>query len=210
LLDKILEEGLAALVPAYDGGNVTHILKADGARVTDPRTCKTVLRNIARLYGVDLAATRRKYREVVNKRQQVPIPFTTSLVLIPIKMRKSPLGENDGTLGYVNFRQVESIEENKRGCEIVLKSGHRVKPLVSYATVLEYMKNARIVEKTYMEQHLPGTVLERGPVYRPLEVPWEVGREMEDLQREYFIELLLEILRLNREKKRKVSSHERS
>lgn len=196
MLEQILEEGLSAMVPVYEGGNVTQIVKNDGSRVVLPRTCKTVLKNIARVYGVDIAATRRVYRDTVNKKHRVPLPFTAALVLIPMKMREHPLGDNDGTLGYVNYRQIGEVEVAQGGCRICLKCGQGVASLVSRATVREYMKNAQLVEKLYIERHLPGTLYERdteggGYGIRPH------GDGDGDL-REYLVGLLLEVLEVGR------------
>ena len=55
-VEEILETGLAAMVPVYEEGNVTKVFARDGTVFLIRKTCKTVLKNLARFYGVDLAA----------------------------------------------------------------------------------------------------------------------------------------------------------
>ena len=197
MLEEILCEGLAAMIPVYDGGNVTRVVQSDGTVVVLPRTCKTVMKNIARFYGVDLAATRRKYRRVVNKRQQIPIPFSSALLLIPLKMRKRPLGENDGTLGYVNFKEVEGVDEGSGACKVSLRCGATVDTLVRSSTVQEYIKNAKLVEKMFLDLHMPGTLGEaKKPDYGgdALGTNWGMVVESEEAFRAYLVGLLLRVL----------------
>ncbi|WP_422445520.1 hypothetical protein [Thermoanaerobacterium sp. DL9XJH110] len=157
VLEDVLDTGLAAILPVYEGGNVTKLIASDGTEFIEKRTCRTVLKNIARLYGADLAAIRKRYGRQINKKHVVPIPFGSNLVLIPIKVRERPLGENDGTLGYINFRDISRVEEAGGGASyITLKGGTDVHALVSCQTVREYMKNALLVESLYIATHFQG------------------------------------------------------
>lgn len=153
-IEDLLELSLAAMLPVYEGGNATRIIASDGTEEMDPRTCRTVLKNLARIYGIDLAATRKSYGRAINKRHAVPIPFGANLVLIPVKIREKPLGENDGTFGYVNFRDIRQVDgAGLRACRVALRCDKTIDILVSRDTVLEYMKNARLVESIYMGRH---------------------------------------------------------
>ncbi|HHW02455.1 MAG TPA: hypothetical protein GXX35_06560 [Thermoanaerobacterales bacterium] len=159
VLDDFLELGVAAILPIYESGNVTRLVACDGTEMTDKRTCRTVLKYFARIYGIDLPAIRESYGRAINKRHAVPVPFGANMILIPVKIRKKPLGENDGTFGYVNFREVHGVEDaGGRASRIVLRCGKTVDILASRATVLEYMKNARLVENLYMHRHFHGNV----------------------------------------------------
>lgn len=157
VMEDILDLGVAAILPVYDAGNTTRLIASDGTEMADPRTCRTVLKNFARIYGIDLPAVRESYGSAINKRHAVPIPFGANMVLIPVKIREKPLGENDGTFGYVNLWDIRKVNgAGGRSSRIVLKCGKSIDIPVSRATVLEYMKNARLVESLYMDRHFRG------------------------------------------------------
>ncbi|UMZ74724.1 hypothetical protein [Natranaerofaba carboxydovora] len=46
------------------------------------------------------------------KQQLVPLPLTTSLMLVPLKMRKSNK-KQDGAYGYVNFYGISEVDREK-------------------------------------------------------------------------------------------------
>jgi len=155
---EIVEKGLAAFLPVYDDGNVTQVLTSSGKQFLVRRTCKTVLKNLARFYNIDLTAAREHYGKAVNKKQGVPIPFASNLLLIPVKARKNPLGENDGTLGYVNYREIRDVEDGKEGsCHIIFKCDKELEVLVSKDTMKEYIKNAQLVESCFLNRHFDGS-----------------------------------------------------
>lgn len=190
-LEDVLDMGLAALLPVYDGGNVTRLITSGGEQIIDPRTPRTVIRNLARIFGVDLAAIREQYGKPLNKRNIIPLPFAADFVLIPVKVRQQPLGQNDGTLGYVVFREIVRVEKvDNKSSSIILKSGVAIPTVVSEATVKEYIKNARLVENLYMSRHFPKAkaVHENEGIY---------GEEivLKGL-REYLIKLLIKVLEL--------------
>lgn len=155
-LEDVLDVGLAALLPVYEDGNVTKLITSVGEQIIDVRTARTVLKNLARNFGVDLAATREKYGRLLNKRNIIPIPLAADLVLIPVKVREHPLGQNDGTLGYFNFCEIQRVEKSSgNSSTIILKCGVSIPTVVSETTVREYIKNARLVESFYMAKHFP-------------------------------------------------------
>ena len=94
MLEEVTRAGLAAILPVYKNGNVTKLITYDGKERIDVRTCRTVLKNIARIYGADLTALRKMYGRPLNKSYSIPIPFSLDMVLMPIKVRKKPLGNN--------------------------------------------------------------------------------------------------------------------
>ncbi len=154
MLDEVIEKGIAAMLPVYDRGNVTKLITIDGDEIINKRTCRTVLKNLARIYGVDLPAIRQLYCKPLNKKLGIPIPLGNNILLIPVKFRKKPLGANDGTLGYVNLEQIHSVESDGRTASLInLKNGVIVHPVVSKDTVLEYIKNARLVKNLYIKRH---------------------------------------------------------
>lgn len=211
-LDGILDMGLGAILPIYERGNVTKVISRDGSKFIDKRTLKTVLKNIARFYSVDLRATRKQYGKFVNKRHSIPLPLAADLILIPVKVREKPLGKNDGTLGYVNFFEIVQVEDKvNSSSSIILKSGDNIITLLGHATILEYVKNARLVEKLYLSRHFHGTdnsiVIKESDFEReyciemckdnPVKTcPWERPCKYDEtFLRGYLMELLMEIIR---------------
>jgi len=156
-IEDILKNDLAAFFPVYETGNVTRVFTGNGMQILVRRTCRTFLKNLARFYGVDLVAAREHYGRFINKKLGVPIPMTANLLLIPVKVRKNPLGKNDGTLGYMNFREIKQIADGKNGkCRITFQCDESLLVMVSQATMREYMKNARLVESLFLNQHFQG------------------------------------------------------
>ena len=150
------------------------------------------MKNLARLYGVDLVAARRYYGSCINKKQGIPIPFTANLLLIPVKVREYPLGKNDGTLGYMNFQEIKEVGDAEDGkCRIIFHSNQELSVLVKSGTMKEYMKNARLVEIIYLNRHFQRfeDTYEASAGFR------ESGAKYHTDFRKYLLELLLEILR---------------
>ena len=213
---ELVNEGIAAFFPIYDGGNVTCVLTRSGKQLPIRRTCKTVLKNLARFYNIDLTAIREYYGKAVNKKQGVPIPMTTNLLLIPVKARKNPLGENDGTFGYVNFREIKQVEDGTQGsCHITFQSDKELEILVSKVTMKEYMKNAQLVENIFLNRHFGAyngsnrswvQLNEHRNKYaaalnneqKSLLSKAESSSKNEDILREYLLKLLLEIIQLQK------------
>ncbi|HHX24204.1 MAG: competence protein ComK [Tepidanaerobacteraceae bacterium] len=197
-VEEILETGLAAMVPVYEEGNVTKVFARDGTVFLIRKTCKTVLKNLARFYGVDLAATRNYYGSCINKKQGVPIPMAANLLLIPVKARKNPLGENDGTLGYVNFQEIKEVTDSQEGrCCITFQCEKNLLTLVSRKTMREYIKNAQLVKSLYLNRHFQ-KYEEPSSQITALHDSGNKYKAEENLLREYLLELLLEVIRKNK------------
>ncbi len=143
------KDNLAALVPQYDqsGGNATLIYTMEGEVGGDRRTVKWNLRRLARLYCVDLEATRCRFGSYLECRQGVPLPISTVLVLVPLKVRR-PVGKNDGCYGYFNPAAVEDVAAGRAGnagSVIVLKGGYRVDCHYAPRTVSKRLKSGEFV-----------------------------------------------------------------
>jgi len=154
-LTQHLEEGIACLKPIYERGigNATQIVTVPGNSYIDTRITKSVVKHLARLYGIDLSAMRKNYGEIVGQKNMVPIPFNKNLLMIPLKMRK-PITRNDGTTGYVNLTQLETIKD-QGGTQVllILKNGIQVRCLMTASTVKKHIRNARIILQHYQQTH---------------------------------------------------------
>ncbi len=154
-LTQHLKEGIACLKPIYERGigNATQIITVPGNSYIDTRITKSVLKHLARLYGVDLSAMRKNYGEIVGQKNMVPIPFNKNLLMIPLKMRK-PITRNDGTTGYINLTQLEAVkDQGENQVLLILKNGIQVRCLMKASTVEKHVRNARIVLQHYQQTH---------------------------------------------------------
>ena len=103
---------LAAMVPFYDesGGNCTRLLYTNGNILEDKRSIKWMIGRAARHHGTELYAMRESYGKYLGCYYGVPLPFTSTLVLVPVQSRLI-YGTNDGACGYVNARAIINIEK---------------------------------------------------------------------------------------------------
>lgn len=153
--EDIIQLQIEALLPIYDRGNVTMVFTGDGGELVIRKTCKTVLRNLAKCCNTDLMAARKNCGQIVNKKLQVPIPLLPMLLLLPVKFRENPLGKNDGTLGYLNFYQIKNLSRAKGGkSKITFYSEREILVPITFRTMKEYFKNARLVETLSPKQTL--------------------------------------------------------
>lgn len=192
VLENIIKSGVVAILPIYQNGNVTKLITYDDRQIIYDRTCKTVLKNIAKFYGVDLAAVREQYRRPLNKRYSIPIPLSKELILVPIKVREKPLGENDGTLGYINLSQIEELMGGEDiNCQILLKNGLVIKTKVRKNTVKEQIKDAYFVENLYLKKHFGNS-----SYFKDFQTIREENEDYldDDEFRTYLLKLLIKVL----------------
>ncbi|MCG0274857.1 MAG: hypothetical protein L5655_01665 [Thermosediminibacteraceae bacterium] len=154
-VETLIRAGIAALVPVYEAvaGNATRVITLDGKDHLIANTLRTVIRRIARAYGADLTALRENYGKVINRRNYVPVPLSPSLILIPVKLRERPLSENDGTVGYLSYYEIKKITDEGASCRVLLSCGRELKVFLAKTTLLEYMKDARLIAGIYEERH---------------------------------------------------------
>ncbi|KXG78373.1 hypothetical protein AN618_04390 [Fervidicola ferrireducens] len=186
-VEMFISTGIAALVPVYESGqgNATRLITSDGKEHLVSHTVKTVIKRIARAYGADLSALRKNYGKAVNRKNYVPIPLSSSLILIPVKFRERPLSENDGTVGYLSYYEIQKVSEEAPGCRVLLSCGRELKILLAKATLMDYMKDARLIAGLYEERHKKD-----GNCLRENNFPYESEARL----REELVKLLFQIL----------------
>ena len=146
-LDSTSEKQIAALVPCYHEsmGNATEIIYLDGDSAVIPRTVKTVLRNIAAEFTVDLDASRKKYGEMLGCRRAVPVPLSAGMIMFPLKMRKA-VSKNDSSRGYINFAAVKEVREAGRACSmVILENDRQLKCLHSIKNLNQHLRNCHFL-----------------------------------------------------------------
>ncbi|NLY43852.1 MAG: hypothetical protein GX066_07770 [Clostridiaceae bacterium] len=173
--------GIAAILPTYQLGigDISTIIDNNGNEYLVASKVKTILNRLARIYALDLKQVRRKYSHVIRQKNIVPIPFSEHFILIPFKIRK-PKAENDGSLGYISLESIYKIEEIKEenNVFIILKSGKRIKCLVSYKTANRHIQNAHIVKNHYRELHSQFCISVQE---RDIANPWEQPATKRDI-----------------------------
>lgn len=148
---------VAALCPLYqDGsGDGTEIILRSGERLWQPRRIRAVRTALARLYGVDLVAVRRRYGALLERSSSVPLPLSARLVLVPLRLRR-PRCRGDACLGYVSYREVKEVREVAAGpfrSLLILTSGVEVPVLSHRRVVVQHLSAARLVEELYLTQN---------------------------------------------------------
>ncbi|HAP31989.1 MAG TPA: hypothetical protein DCQ14_02895 [Firmicutes bacterium] len=109
ILQRYLEEGVVALLPVYreEGAGETQVLTLRGT-YRDCRSLSWLVELLARFYGLDLAAVRRRAGRQLELRHHILLPLAEGLVLLPVKVRKAGI-PGETTTGYVNLLQVEKV-----------------------------------------------------------------------------------------------------
>lgn len=102
---------ITAIEPFYaaDGGNFTYVYTKEGEQRVEKFRLRTTLKKIVNFYGFEVSSLHQKYGALLGSKQNVPLPLTASLVLVPLKMRRPRFGQ-DGAIGYVNACCVEAVE----------------------------------------------------------------------------------------------------
>ncbi len=148
-LDSDAKKTIAAVVPCYHGslGNATEIMYLDNGSLLVPRTVKTVLRNTAREFAIDLKAAREKYRKLLNCGRSAPIPLNAQVLLIPLKMRQV-VSKNDSSRGYINCFAIKDVkEEGSSTCHVILRDGRTVKCLHSIKNIKQHISNCHFAHQ---------------------------------------------------------------
>ena len=141
-------------IPAYEKaiGSVTKIMVENGGETTVNIKCKSYFNRICREYTVDSFASKSKYGKLIGSINCVPIPLTSHILLISVKVRK-PIVKSDGAMGYVNFHQVKDCIEAKTGeVEIKFKNDKNLKIISSYKTLQKHVRAAGIIHDYYKKE----------------------------------------------------------
>lgn len=151
-IEEALKSGLAAFMPVYhdEYGNCTEIILDSGKQFVYKKTCKATLNNIMKIFAVDLSALRERYRTVLNRKNQIPLPLSFNLTLIPIKVRCRPLGKHDGAHGFINLEAIDDVKPVDNNSTIILKNGKEITAYASENTVRNYIRDADYVKKHFL------------------------------------------------------------
>jgi len=129
-------------------GEATEIAFADKSIKIEYKTIKTVLKKVFLDACVDKAAVKLKASEITGKKNLVPLYVNSSLLLVPLKMRK-PLVQGDVSYGYVNYFVVDKIGKDNSEYTIRFFNGMTVPILGSGASIRRACGDAAMLLKAY-------------------------------------------------------------
>lgn len=148
-MDKIIY-----FIPSYEKntGSVTKVMAESGEETTANIKCKSYFNRICREHAVDSFASKSKYGKLTGSVNCVPIPLTSDILLIPIKVRK-PIAKSDGAMGYVNFHQIKDCIEAKTGeVQVKFKNDKSLRVISSYKTLQKNIRAASIIHDYYKKE----------------------------------------------------------
>lgn len=149
-IEKLLNDEIMAIIPIYIDmyGNCTRIITLKSQNNYIYKSIKTVLKNIARFYTLDLMASREYYGKIIGISNIVPIPFDSENIFIPLKVRK-PIFKNDGSFGYFNLKFINDIKEEKNVVYIILEGNIKVRINQTLKTAYKHVRHGEIVKRVY-------------------------------------------------------------
>lgn len=152
-VEQIKEKSIAALIPCYHNeyGNATEAVFLEEEAVTIPRTVKTVLKNIAKIYAVDLQALRQKYSEILGCSKAIPVPLHSRFILMPVKVRKV-VSKNDSSRGYINYFAIKDVQGEDTFSTVILKNDLAVKCYHSFKNINQHIRNCYYIHQKLIKE----------------------------------------------------------
>ena len=143
--------------PIYDkyGGNSTQILLEDGGKLTDRRKTKTLLAAFARLFAVDLPVLRKKYGELLGRRNFVPLPLHLDFVLVPVRVRRA-MSKDQGATGYLVLDKILHYDASPGDgflCRVAFEGGGELDCLEREGTIRKKVLEGRAVREEHLFFH---------------------------------------------------------
>lgn len=154
-IERYLQEGLLAVLPAYDGDAKATIYTGSES-YREARSVPWLLNVIATYYSLDIIKLRRRCGALLNLKHHISIPINENLILLPVKVRQADY-PGETTIGYVSMLQVEAIlppaadEDAIYPSQIRFKSGLEIGVLNTAETLLVRMNQGEKVRADFMK-----------------------------------------------------------
>lgn len=151
-------------------GDGTEIFLRTGQRLWLGKHIRTVRTALARYYGVDIVALRRKYGPLLARSGSLPLPLAPRLILVPLRLRRPRL-KGDAAFGYVSYHDIKGVRETAGGPSptlLRLTSGTELPVLSQRRLVVQHLGAARMVEALYLKHTGWGLELESNSLRREL------------------------------------------
>ncbi|MBQ1622914.1 MAG: hypothetical protein II093_10760, partial [Selenomonas sp.] len=98
--DLAPDAAITAILPIYDeDGRGVAVCTADGGRHTSGLRVRTILRRLAERNCRTIPLIRRRMKDLLGGRQELPLPISHQLILVPCKVI-TPRVKGDETIGY--------------------------------------------------------------------------------------------------------------
>jgi hypothetical protein len=138
---------LNAILPSYTAkGDLTKLYFKTGAVSETPRKISSLLHSMASYYACDLTALRHQSTLRTGHTHLQPLPFSTQLLLVPIKVRTARV-PGDATMAYINkyaIKKIQSITKAPYHTEIFLTENQHLLSLWTTKTVQQAMRQAQL------------------------------------------------------------------
>lgn len=153
-MERIFKKKILAIKPIYlkNIGNSSQIYTKENGQIEIHKTVKTVTRNLAKYYHLDLKEVRKTYGELLSQKKFPPLPFTARKIFISVKTRKPRL-IHDGAYGYIRLNAIDRLARKEGKTLIYLNNGDKISSLSSLDTVRKRVNKGRIVEKLLGSQN---------------------------------------------------------
>lgn len=142
-MEQHLKEGMLAIMPTYNSGEMGTIIYTLQGQYLDPRSISWLINALAAHYCLELTLLRRHYSRFLGVRRNISFPLDSGLVLLPVKTRKAE-NQGEATIGYINLLQVEDV--------LVLKPGTNSFAMGTHAEVEAAVADLRASYFTAPEQ----------------------------------------------------------
>ena len=128
--DDLAPDGaITAILPIYDdNGRGIVIYTADGGRCVTGRRMRSILQRLAERNCRTIPLIRRRMKDLLGGRQELPLPISPQLILVPCKV-VTPRVKGDETIGYfslAHIRALHTLPHRSRGhAAAAVRSGRK-------------------------------------------------------------------------------------
>lgn len=108
--DDLAPDGaITAILPIYDdNGRGIVIYTADGGRRVTGRRMRSILQHLAERNCRTIPLIRRRMKDLLGGRQELPLPISPQLLLVPCKVI-TPRVKGDETIGYFSLAHIRAL-----------------------------------------------------------------------------------------------------
>ena len=165
--DDLAPDGaITAILPIYDdNGRGIVIYTADGGRRVTGRRMRSILQRLAERNCRTIPLIRRRMKDLLGGRQELPLPISPQLILVPCKV-VTPRVKGDETIGYfslAHIRALHTLPHRSRGhAAAAARSGRKAPGDRAAARHLPRPGGPALVQGAPRDQDAPVGVLQQG------------------------------------------------
>lgn len=155
-LEQVKKE-IAALLPSAhpEGGEATLLINTRGEKYLDRRSLRWIVKRLASLYNLDLAAIKRNYGPLLGRKRYLPVPLTCSLIYLPLSLKAATIPPA-ARLSYISLKDIAGVKANPEANVIILQSGFELFCLNTPATIERRLRDGRLLERIMQGEQLKG------------------------------------------------------